>query len=293
MADLDAALTGETPPIVTPFRDGDVDRDSLASVVEHVQAGGVDGVFACGTNGEFYSLSTDEHRAVIETVVEAADVPVLAGVAATDLDEVTTRAEQAAEAGADAVVATQPFFVTASEPEGDRAFLESVAQRSSLPLVLYNIPQHTGACLDVEAIAALADREDVVALKDSSGDLDHLMSAMRKTPEDFRVLQGSDPVLLPSLRVGADGGVNGTANVLPETLTSIVHAPQDDRADELVGVVDELFDAFEDVDFPAGTKGVLAEQGVIADDEVRPPLTPTDEATRERIADALDDLGQQ
>lgn len=297
VSDLQPALRGETPPLVTPFRSGAddesvpaVDHDALASVVEHVREGGVDGLFPCGTTGEFASMTADDQRAAIETVVEhSGDLPVLAGVSATAVDDAVARAEAAAEVGADAVVCTPPYFHGANRPSGTLAFFEAIAEHSPLPLLLYNFPANVGSKLEVETIAAISERPDVVGMKDTTGDLAYALSVARETADDFHVLQGYDTLLLPSLRMGLPGGINGLANVVPEAFDAMTSAPESEHARRASDAIGDLFELSFDVGFAAAVKTALDYRGVIDGDEVRPPLEPIeDPERRDAIADAVD-----
>jgi len=286
--DLQSALRGVTPPLVTPFEGDAVDHDALAAVVEHVR-GAVDALFACGTTGEFASLTATEQRAVIETAVEeSGDLPVLAGVSATAVDDAVEHAVNAAEVGADAAVLTPPFFHTSNAPAGNRRFVTDVAERSPLPLFLYNVPQHVGTEFDVESVAWLAGRDDVLGVKDSSGDLAYTLALARESPDDFLVLQGHDRILLPSLRMGLDGGVNALANVLPEGFATVAAEPESDRARRASDAVAALFDVCLDVGLATASKTGLVERGVLERDDVRPPLQPPDEEQRDEIGDAVE-----
>ncbi|WP_248515263.1 dihydrodipicolinate synthase family protein [Salinarchaeum laminariae] len=294
MTTLQTALAGETPPLVTPFdENGAVDHDALAAVVDHVESGGVDGLFPCGTTGEFASLTAEEQTAVIETVVDASDdAPVVAGVSAPAIDDAVAKAEAAADAGADAVVSTPPYFHTSKDPAGVEAFFAAVADRSPLPLLLYNIPVYVGSSIDVTTVASLAGRDDVLAIKDSSGDLDYTLDLVRETPEDVLVLQGYDTLLLPGLRTGLDGGVNALANVVPEVFETILAEPQSETARRASDAITPLFDACDDHGFASVSKAGLVHRGVIDSAAVRPPLTavPDDEydVVGAAIEEALD-----
>lgn len=289
MVDLDTALRGETPPLVTPFDGTDVDHDALAAVVDHVRDGGVDALFPLGTAGEFASLTAEEQGAVIETVVDASgDLPVVAGVASTAIEDVVARAEAADDAGADAVVATAPYFHAANSPEGTVAFLEEVATRSPLPLVLYNIPQYVNRSLDPDAVATLARLQNVVGLKDSCGDLTYSLSVARATPDDFFVLQGYDTLLLASLRMGLDGGVNALATAVPEVYATIVDEPDSAAAREASDAIGDLFGIGLEVGFATAVKAALAERDVIDDAAVRPPLQELPDHQRGRVEAAVE-----
>ncbi|WP_254762929.1 dihydrodipicolinate synthase family protein [Natrinema marinum] len=287
--DVRNALRGITCPLVTPFDDGSIDEPALADLLEHVQAGGIDAVFPCGTTGEFPSLTPDEQRRVVEATIERAEVPVIAGAAATSVGETVAAIDRAADAGADAAAIVAPYFTTANAPAGDRRFFEAVLDDASLPLLLYNIPQCTGQRIEPETVAAVAERDGVVGIKDSSGDLEYFLSVLRETPDDFRCLQGYDALLVPALRMGADGGINALSNVVPEVLCEALERAEDDRGRELQNdAIAPLFEACTTHDFAPATKAALAHRGVVPSDEVRPPLVPVDDAGAEAIGDALE-----
>ncbi|WP_312912147.1 dihydrodipicolinate synthase family protein [Natronosalvus caseinilyticus] len=287
------ALEGVTCPIVTPFDEsGSVDEESLGSLVDALLEGGIDGLFPCGTTGEFASLSPDEQRRVVEVTVERADgeVPVLAGAAATSVVETVDYAEAAAEVGADVAVVVPPYFHSSNDPDGNRRFFETVADESPLPLVLYNIPSCTGQPIALETLEAIADHENVVGLKDSSGDFEYFLAAMRRTPEEFLCLQGFDTLLVPSLRMGADGGVNALSNVAPEAYAEVLETAETGRGEALQASISGLFEACGTYGFAPATKAALGHRGWLPSDAVRPPLVAVPEAGRKTITDRTNAL---
>lgn len=283
------SLRGITCPMVTPFDDGSIDEAALIDVLGHLQDGGIDAVFPCGTTGEYPSLTADEHRRVVETIADDADVPVIAGAGATSVGETVAAIERAADAGADVAAIVAPYFTTANAPEGNRRFFEAVLAESSLPVLLYNIPQCTGQRIEPDTVAAVAKRDGVVGIKDSSGDLEYFCSVLEGTPDDFLCLQGYDALLVPALRMGADGGINALSNVVPEVLREAFERAEDDRGRQLQrDAIAPLFEACTTYDFAPATKTALAERNVVPSDEVRPPLVAVDDAGTETIGDALE-----
>ncbi|SDJ41797.1 dihydrodipicolinate synthase family protein [Natronorubrum texcoconense] len=292
--DLTEALSGITCPLITPFEDDSsrIDDAAFTDLIDHLLEAGIDGVFPCGTTGEFASLSREEHSRVVELAVERVDgeVPVLAGAAATSVHDAVAHAETAAELGADAAVITPPYFHTANAPEGNQQFVEQVADRSPLPILLYNIPVCTGQRMEPETLAAVATHENVIGLKDSSGDLEYFLSVRRNTPDEFLMLQGYDALLVPALRMGADGGVNALSNVAPEQYTELHATFDDSRGEELQDAIVPLFDACASYGFGPATKTALEYHDVIPSDAVRPPLVEVPDEGREAIGEAVDGL---
>lgn len=288
MIGLGTALSGITTPVVTPFDGETVDWTSYETLLTHLVDGGVDAVFPCGTTGEFASLTADEKRQLVERTVAAtpADVSVVVGGTGTNVDEAVNWIETTADIGADGVVVTAPYFHTSNSPQGLSRFFERVADRSPLSLVLYNIPACVGEEIPVETVAELATHDSIVGLKDSSGDLAYGLRAIHQTPDEFGLFQGYDPLVLPSLRMGFDGGVNALSNVFPNAYRTVYDDPESERAREIHReVIEPLFDICREEGFAPATKAALAERGVLPSRDVRPPLVP---AEGEAIRAAMD-----
>ncbi|TKX73497.1 dihydrodipicolinate synthase family protein [Halorubrum sp. GN11_10-6_MGM] len=284
-----------SPPIVTPFDgDGDVDTDTLASHVDALVEAGLDGMVPCGTTGEFASLTDAERRTVVETTVEAADgrVPVIAGAADTTVSGVLDRLRAADAAGADAGLVTLPYYHNSTAPAGQRAFLDAVADNAPLPIYLYDIPSTVGEPIDPDVLAAVAERDSVVGLKDTSADVSAVDTAVDRTPDDFTVFQGVDALLYPSASLGVDGGIHALSQVVPEVFVALgeaIREGDDERALTLHRrAVAPLFDRCGDHGFAPATKVAAAHRGYISDPRVRPPLTLPDEAAREAIRADVD-----
>ncbi|ELZ48005.1 dihydrodipicolinate synthase [Halorubrum californiense DSM 19288] len=295
MNDIELPEAAVSPPIVTPFdADGDVDADALASHVDRVVEGGVDGLVPCGTTGEFASLDDDERRTVIETVVDAADgrVPVIAGAADTAVSRVRDHLSAAAAAGADAGLVTLPYYHGSTDPAGQRAFVEAVADDAPIPVLLYDIPATVGESIEVDVLADAARSGSVVGMKDTTGDLTGLEAKLRETPDSFTAFQGVDAQLYPSASIGVDGGIHALSQVIPEVFDALgeaIREGDDDRALALHRrAVGPLFDRCADHGFAPATKVAAAHRGFIPDPAVRPPLTLPDEAAREAIRADVD-----
>lgn len=291
-------LAGTIPPMVTPTtgRDGGIDTVTLESYTEYLTDGGVHALFPCGSTGEFSSLTREERRTVIETVADSADGPsVLAGCGGTSVTETVTLTDDACEAGADAVVVVTPYYLDSTQI-GLREFYEVVAARSALPVVLYNIPHLTGNALSVETVATLSEHENVLGIKDSSGDVNYHYRLIDGTPDDFAVLQGTTGLALASLGYGGDGIVPGLANVFPGALSELYDAHRNGehaRAVELAtDVANPLLSAYDGVPFVSALKFLVSLTG----HEVGPPLLPLAElrdAQRRALREQYDTVAQR
>jgi 4-hydroxy-tetrahydrodipicolinate synthase len=263
MPDASVTVVGIVPALVTPFdEDESLDLDALTRVVERVIAAGVHGIFAVGSQGEFYALSPSEQRLVIEATVEASAgrVPIYAGTSALTTRDAIALARSAEAAGANAITLLPPFFVKPSERELETHF-QAVADSVGIPLILYNHPARTGTTLSIGLIERLANSARVVAVKDSSADFTLTCSYITQLEGAVAVLIGNDAQIAFGLIAGAVGAVASTANVVPELCVGIYDAVQTGdltRARTLQADLATLRAAFELGTFPSVVKEALA-----------------------------------
>ena len=291
-------LRGILPPIPTPFRpEGTLDLKSLKANLSRWNTTGLAGYLVLGSNGEAPHLAAEEKRAVLEAAREAIP-PNLVFMAGTG--ETTTRAtiattRMAAEAGADcALVITPSFYRSKMTPEVLADHYRAVAEASSIPILLYNVPAYTGLNFPLEAVSTLAEHENIVGIKDSLGDLAQLGRILSETPEEFRVLTGSAPAFYPALCLGAHGGVLTVACPLPERCVAIYEAFRGGdhtaaRAGQfaLLKVARLVTAAAHGI---GGLKAALDHLGYYGGPPRAPLPSPGPEAKR-AIADAIDSLG--
>jgi 4-hydroxy-tetrahydrodipicolinate synthase len=279
MTDIRNSLRGMTTPVVTPFDGHEIDWESYDRLLAHLVEGGVDGVFPCGTTGEFASLTADERSRLVSRTVDVtpSDVSVVVGGTGTAIEEAIAWIETAADIGADAGAVTAPYFHTSNDPDGLRRFFERVADDSPIPVVLYNNPVYVGEPIPSRTVGELATHESVVGLKDASGDLTYASRVEDRVPEEFLLLQGFDSLLLASMRMGFDGGMNMLSNVMPGAFVEILDAPGSDRAHDIHrDAIVPLFERGRAEGFAPVTKTVLAEHGIISSNDVRPSLVPVE-----------------
>lgn len=221
-------LRGIIPPVITPLKNQDtLDGEGLIRLVEHLISGGVHGLFILGTTGEGPSLSYHLRYEITERVCDQVNkrVPVLVGITDTALTESVKLAEKAESFGADAVVAAPPYYFTSNQSELTDYFHE-LAERSPLPLFLYNMPSHTKVNIAEKAVLNLSSHDNIIGLKDSSANLVYfqkVVQLMENHPE-FSLLVGPEELLMQSVLSGAHGGVNGGANLFPEIYVKMYNA---------------------------------------------------------------------
>lgn len=219
-------LSGTVVPMATPIErgTGDINKTKLVQFTNRLIEGGVHGLFPGSSIGEFSSLTPRQNRTLIETVAEVAkSVPVFAGCGGTSVSSVVENIEAAADADADIAVVVTPYYLSTTQP-GLKRFFTSVADRSSLPIVLYNIPPLTGNTIEIQTIKSLAEHEEIVGLKDTSGDLTYHHQVNERTPDDFILFQGATELAAASLELGSDGLIAGPANVFPEQFARLYDA---------------------------------------------------------------------
>ena len=217
-------IRGIIPPILTPMNeDEEINLEELKNQVNRQIKAGVHGIFACGTNGEGYALSNQEKELVMKTVVEetAGRVPVYGGVGCVTTQETVELAKRAEDLGCNVLSVITPSFAQASQNELYEHYL-CVAEAVHIPIVLYNIPARTGNALGVDTVRRLAEVDNIVGIKDSSGNFDQMLQYLEATAEkDFKVISGNDSLILWNLLAGGVGGIAGCTNVYPENMVAI------------------------------------------------------------------------
>jgi 4-hydroxy-tetrahydrodipicolinate synthase len=220
-------VRGIIPPVATPMQSNeDLDLPRLRWFLDHLMNEGVHGLFVLGTNSEFYALDEREKQEVIATAVAHVRkrVPVFAGTGAETTREVIRLTKMAEREGVDGVSIITPYFISPNQQEIYDHY-RRIAESTSLPVILYNNPSTCGGLkIDVDTVAKLSHVPNIVAVKDSSGDLQNLMEYVRVVPETFAVLQGRDTLIYPALLFGAKGAIPATANIAPALLAEIFNA---------------------------------------------------------------------
>lgn len=280
-------ISGTIVPMATPIAGDGVDEVALAEFTRLLVDGGVHGLFPGSSIGEFPSLTAEQHRTLVETVVEAANdgTTVIAGCCATSVGEVRARISTAATVGADAAVVVTPYYLSTTQA-GLQRFFEQVAADAPLDLLLYNIPALTGNELSVDTVCHLADLDTVVGMKDTSGDLGYQYRVVEETPPEFLVFQGSTDIADAALNLGADGLIAGPANVFPAELAKLydAHTRGDDATVNRIlrEVVVPLVSAYDDIPTAAAIKHLVRQDGLSIGDPL-PPIAPVSPAEEGRL----------
>jgi 4-hydroxy-tetrahydrodipicolinate synthase len=277
--------------LITPFQDdGAPDIVVLRELVEWQIDRGIDGLVPCGTTGEGATLTEDEQSRVIGTVVRSAAgrVPVVAGCGSNDTRRTVAAARRAADAGADALLVVSPYYNKPNR-SGMLQHYGEVAQATSLPVVVYNVPGRTGQNLGAELILELAALPGIVAVKEASGDLDQIAAILEGRPPGFAVLSGDDPLVLPTVALGADGVISVVSNEAPREMAQLVQAALDGELGQARRLHYHLLPLMR-ANFlesnPVPVKTALALMGR-GSGRLRAPLGPPADATRRRLEQVL------
>jgi 4-hydroxy-tetrahydrodipicolinate synthase len=282
--------------LVTPFRqDGGVDEPALVRLVEWQVESGIDFLVPCGTTGEASTLSEAELLRVVQLVVEtvAGRAPVFAGCTHNATREAVARAEKLAEiAGLTGLLSANPYYNRPGQ-EGQYLHFKAIAEATAMPVLLYNITSRTGANLEPATVLRLAEIENVVGIKESSGSLVQITEILNNAPAGFKVFSGDDGLTLPVIALGGAGLISVASNAIPMEMTRMVRAALGGdwvTAREINRRYYRLMQAHFLEASPAPVKAVLALLGH-GEDHLRLPMVPVTAGTRKRLESLVGELG--
>ena len=287
--------TGCGTALVTPFsRSGHLDEAAVRRLVRRQIDAGVHFLVPCGTTGESPTLSSAERLRVIELVgAEAAGaLPILAGAGGYDTAEVVRFIAEVERVGATGLLSVAPYYNKPTQ-EGLYQHFRTIAESTSLPVVLYNVPGRTGCNIDVSTLTRLARLPNIVGVKEASGHMQQICDVCRAVPDDFIVLAGDDAMTLPLMAVGGGGVISVAANEVPAEMTRLVEAAEHEDFRTARALHTRLLSLML-VNFvesnPIPVKAAMATMGLI-DEVYRLPLVSPAPASRERIRTVLWELG--
>jgi 4-hydroxy-tetrahydrodipicolinate synthase len=286
---------GSLVALITPMRsDGAVDEKAVAEFADWQIREGTHGLVPTGTTGESPTLSHDEHRRVVEVVVEVAKgrVPVIAGTGSNSTAEAIELTRHAREAGADAALVVTPYYNKPTQ-EGMYLHFTAIADAVDLPIIIYNIPPRSVIDMSVETMARLAKHPNIVGVKDATANLARPLHTRRACGEAFCQLSGEDHTALAFLAAGGAGCISVTGNVAPRLCSEMHTAWQDGRVADAMAIQDRLVplhDALFAETSPGPVKYAASLLGRTSD-TCRLPLAPVGEATRGRVRSAMTGVG--
>ncbi len=278
--------------IVTPFRaDGQVDYDGLGMVINHLIDGGIDYIVSLGTTGESATLTNKERKEVWAFTANAVHnrVALVAGIGGNNTMEVVEQVKQFDTTGYDAILSASPHYNKPTQ-EGIYQHYKAIAENSTLPIILYNVPSRTGSNINAETITRLAaDFKNIIGVKEASGNFDQINQIMRDKPSSFLVISGDDPITLPMIALGAVGVISVIGNALPHQTSEMVRLCLAGDFKAAQKIHSQLID-FTRLMFvegsPAGVKSALKTLGICGD-TLRLPLVNVSKPIAGRIAELV------
>ncbi|MCA3749630.1 MAG: 4-hydroxy-tetrahydrodipicolinate synthase [Rubrobacter sp.] len=287
-------FSGTLTALITPFRNGEVDVEALEGLVEFQIQQGVSGLVPCGTTGETPCLSEEEDRLVVETVVRVANgrVPVIAGTGSNSTDMAIRYTKMAEEAGADGSLQVAPYYNKPTQ-EGLYRHFATIAENTSLPIILYNIPSRTGVTISAETTARLAEIPNIVGTKEATHSMDLASDIRRLCGEEFCILSGDDSLTLPIMALGGRGVISVASNVAPAAVSELTKALLDGdygRGRELHYELLPLFRALFIETNPIPVKTAASLLGLCSD-EMRLPMQPMGGENLRRLREVLEQKG--
>lgn len=218
-------FSGSFVALVTPFKNNRVDVEKLKELVEFHIKKGTSGIVPCGTTGESPTLSHEEHRVVIETVVKAVNgrIKVIAGTGSNNTNEAVELTRFAKKVGADGCLVITPYYNKPTQ-NGLHLHFEKIAETVDVPIVMYNVPGRTGINMLPSTAAKLSKIKNIVGLKEASGNITQISQIVRECTEEFDVLSGDDAMTFPILAVGGKGVISVAANIMPAEVAGLVEA---------------------------------------------------------------------
>ena len=287
-------FTGAAVAIVTPFKNNQVDYESLAALIERQIENSTDAIVICGTTGESSTLTDEEHKECIRFCVEktAGRVPVIAGTGSNDTDYAISLSKYACEVGADALLLVTPSYNTAT-PKGLIKHFTAIADATNKPIILYNVPSRTGVNISLPVYKELAKHDRIVAAKEASGNISAVAALAEACGNSLDIYSGNDDQIVPILSLGGKGVISVLSNVVPKDTHDIVALWNEGKTKESLALqlkyLDLINALFCEVN-PVPVKTAMGLMGLCAD-EMRLPLCEMEENNKEQLATALRNHG--
>ena len=287
-------FTGAATAIVTPFKQGKIDYDSFGKIIEDQIANKIDAIVVAGTTGEAATLTHEEHCECMRYVVEKVEgrVPVIAGTGSNDTAYGIELSQYACEVGADALLLVTPYYNKATPKGLIKNFLET-AEKTTKPIILYNVPSRTGCNIPLSVYKELAKHERIVAVKEASGNISAIAELISECGDSFDIYSGNDDQIVPIMSLGGKGVISVLSNVLPRETHEMVQMCLDNNyhgATEMQLHYLKLINALFCEVNPVPVKTAMAELGW-CDVEMRLPLCEMDDANKAKLLSIMKGYG--
>jgi len=288
-------FTGTGTALVTPFRvDGSLDESTLRALVKRQIDAGIDFLVPCGTTGESPTLTYEEHLRVVEITVELAHgkVPVLGGAGGYNTSEVIELGRELAERGVDGILSVTPYYNKPTQ-EGLYQHYRAIAEAVPLPIILYSVQGRTGVNIEPATVARLAQIDNIIGIKEASGNISQMAAILNLVPHEFIVLSGDDAITLPQMVLGGRGVISVVSNEIPAEMSRMVRLARDNRWEE-ARELHRRFHPLMEINFvesnPIPVKAAMGEMGLL-EAVWRLPMVPPQAENLARIRGVLEGLG--
>ena len=277
---------GMASAIITPLNEKGIDYELFAKLIEWQIAEGIDGLVVCGTTGEGATLTDEEHKSAIEFMVKqvAGRVPVIAGTGSNDTAYAVELTKHAGQMGVDGVLTVTPYYNKATQKGLIKSFTQ-IADASSVPVILYNVPSRTGVNIAPKTVLELSKHPNINAIKEASGDISQIAEIAHLCGDNINIYSGNDDQVVPILSLGGKGCISVLSNLLPKETSEMCRLFREGDVKaaarlqlKYIPLINALFSEVN----PIPVKAAMAKMG-FCEDFLRLPLTPMEDATRENL----------
>lgn len=285
---------GMASAIITPLNEKGIDFELFAKLIEWQIAEGIDGIVVCGTTGEGSTLTDEEHKAAIEFMVKqvAGRVPVIAGTGSNDTDYAIELTKHACQIGVDGVLTVTPYYNKATQKGLIKSFT-AIADASTVPVILYNVPSRTGVNIAPKTVLELSKHPNINAIKEASGDISQIAEIAHLCGDNINIYSGNDDQVVPIMSLGGKGCISVLSNLLPKEASEMCRLFREGdvktAAEMQLKYIPLINALFSEVN-PIPVKAAMAKMG-FCEDYLRLPLTPMEDAARENLYTQMKNAG--
>lgn len=283
-------FTGCATALLTPFKEGRVDEEALDRLLDYQLNGGIDAIVACGTTGEPSAMTEAEWEHTLAFIIHRVHgrVPVIAGTGGNCTADVIRKAHIARDLGADAQLCVTPYYNKTTQA-GLIAHYRAVARDGALPVIVYNVPSRTGLNMLPETLAALAEEENIIGMKEASANMVQVMNMMRLCGDKIAFYSGCDELTAPMRAMGGQGTISVLSNIAPQVMRDMTHLPLDAAARLNLEYLPLILSLFSEVN-PIPVKAAAAMMG-FCQNEVRLPLVPLSPGNEQKLKEEMRKAG--
>lgn len=289
-------FTGSAVAVITPFDSNlNVDYWAFDKILDFHLENKTDAIVVCGTTGEAATMTEEERYDLIKYTAQKIDgkIPVIAGTGSNNTMAAASFSKKVSEIeGLDGLLVVTPYYNKATK-EGLYLHFKTIAENTDLPIILYTVPSRTNVSIDIETVVSLAKIQNIVGIKDASGDLDYTAALVKSLPKDFEIYSGNDNLTLPMLALGIDGSISVFANIMPRENHELYEAFKNGNLEKVRGLHLKYFDLIKALFTEVNPVPVKAAASLmrLCQNELRLPLTKANESTIEILREKLKDFG--